>query len=117
MELVDGETRNLNFSQGRFDGNRRKASRTLALFFEVIDIFLREVNYRFEAFKRGLQIVHFFRHQFKLIDRAVQRQRRTVAVIDNAAAGRDRHQLDTVIVRTGLVILKTDNLQIIKIKS
>ncbi len=52
---------------------------------------------------------------FYLVDSAVESQRDTVTVVDNAAAGCDRHQLNAVFIRAGLVVGKANNLQIIQV--
>src|SRR5476651_1289604 len=39
IELVDGKTGDLNFSQGSFDGNRGETARAFTLFLKIINIF------------------------------------------------------------------------------
>ncbi len=113
--LVDGEARHLHVVKADLNGNRGKATRALALFVEGVEIIVGDIQHRAQIFQRLLEVVDFFRHQLRLIDGAVKRQGGAVAVIDNAAARRHRHQLDAVFVRAGTVIFKAQDLQVVKI--
>ncbi|CSF05182.1 Uncharacterised protein [Shigella sonnei] len=62
-----------------------------------------------------LHVIDFLWHHFYLVDSAVEGQRDTITVVDNAAAGRDRHQLNAVFIRASLVVGKANNLQIIQV--
>ena len=89
--------------------------RTCALFFKGGNIIIGKVNDAAQAINGLLHAVDFFRHDFQLVDGAVKRQRRPVAIVNNAAAWCDRHQLDAVFVRTRLVVGKTNDLQIVEV--
>lgn len=92
-----------------------KRRERLRSFFEIGDVIVGQVDHRAQRLQRGLEIVNLLRHQLQLINGAVERQRGAVAIVDNAAAGRDRHQLDAVFVGAGAVILDADHLQIIQV--
>ncbi len=96
--LVHCEARDLHFIQAGFDRNGGKAARALALFFKRIDVIVGQIQHRPQILQRLLQVIDFFRHQLGLVNGAIERQRHTVAVIDDAAAGGDRHQFDAVFV-------------------
>ena len=69
-----------------------------ALFFKVRYIVIGEIDNVAQRIQRLLNVVDLLRHHFQLVNRAVERQRRAVAIVDNAAAWRNRDQLDAVFV-------------------
>ncbi len=113
--LVHGETGYLHLGEVGFYRYRREAMRAGALFFEGGNIVVIQIDYAAQRFERLLHVIDLLWHHFNLIDRAVQRQWRTVAIVDNAAAWGDRDEFNAVFVGAGLVIGKTDNLQIIEV--
>ena len=96
--LVNGKTGDLHFRQVGFYRNGGEAVRTCALFFERSDIVISQVDNASQRVQRILHVIHFLGHHLYLVDGAIKRQRRAVTIVDNAAAGRDGHQLDTVFV-------------------
>ena len=66
--------------------------------FEIGDVVVGQVDHRAQRLQRGFEVVNLLRHQLQLVNGAVERQWGAVAIVDNAAAGRDRHQLDAVFV-------------------
>ena len=72
--------------------------RTCALFFERSDIVISQVDNASQRVQGILHVIHFLGHHLYLVDGAIKRQRRAVTIVDNAAAGRNGHQLDTVFV-------------------
>ena len=69
-----------------------------ALFFKVRHIVIGEVDNIAQRIQRLLNVVDLLRHHLQLVNRTVERQRRAVAIVDNAAARRNRDQLDAVFV-------------------
>ena len=96
--LIHRKAGHLDFRKIGFNRNRGEAVRAGALFFEGRDIVIVKVDNAFQRFQRILNIIDFFRHHLDLIDGAVQRQRGAVTIVNNAAAGCDRHQLNAVFV-------------------
>lgn len=84
--------------------------RTCALFLECRNIIIGQVDDAAQGIQRLLHVIDLFGHHFDLVNGAVQGERNTVTIIDNAAAGGDGHQLDSVFIRASLVIGKTDDL-------
>ena len=113
--LIHRKARHLNFCQVGFHRDRRKAMRARALLFEIGDVVIVKIDHAAQRFERVLHAIDFFRHHLQLVDGAVERQRGTVAIVDNAAAWCYWHQLNAVLVGTGLIIGKTDDLQIIEV--
>ena len=96
--LVNRETGDLHFTEIDFHRNGGKAVRAGALFFKVRYIVIGEIDNVAQRIQRLLNVVDLLRHHFQLVNRAVERQRRAVAIVDNAAARRNRDQLDAVFV-------------------
>ncbi len=114
--LVHGETRHLYFRQVGFHRDGGKTMGAGTLFFERRDVVIRQIHHAAQRVERLLHVIDFFRHHLDLVDGAVEGQRDAVAIVNNAAAGRDRHQLDAVFVGARLVIGEAQDLQIIEIR-
>ena len=83
--------------------------------FETGDVIIGQINHVAQSVQRLLHVIDFLWHHFYLVDSAVERQRDTVTVVNNAAAGRDRHQLNAVFIRASLVVVEANNLHIIQV--
>lgn len=53
---------------------------------ECSNIVIGQINHAAQSVQRLLHVIDFLRHHFYLVDSAVECQRDTVTVVDNAAA-------------------------------
>ncbi|CAH0258139.1 hypothetical protein SRABI106_02758 [Rahnella aquatilis] len=116
IKLIDGKTRHFNIRQRQLQRDLRKATSVDHRIVKTVQIVLCQIDNGFQRIQRGVEIRHFSRDDFNLVQGDILRQHDTVAIHDQPATGRDRQHFDVILIRAGLIKIMHAHLQVIQVK-
>ena len=109
---IDGEARDFLVGQPCAQRQALEVLRVLEQSLESLPVARLDVDDPGQLVDRRLEILHARRRDFEGVGRVALRQHHAVAVGDDAAVGRDRHDRDAIAFRQRLVVPMQDHLQV-----
>ena len=109
---IDGEARHLVLGQAQAHRYALEATLALHALGDAAAILVGDLDELAELAEQRAEIVDLLGHDLEDVCRRIHRERDAVAIVDEAAGRRQRHDLDPIVLRQRAEVLELDHLQL-----